>query len=250
MTMSKISTGLMLVVLAVACGDNESLESLQASGPSMAFDASTTVDGGSPIIFTQTDAASPTVADGAVADASSDATSDDGSAPCPSDGIRRPSCEKRRAFITKDATNGCLGGLSGADKVCQQAADAAGLGGVWKAFLTVSRQDAASRFQSKGPWLEVGSQALLFPNRKSLHAEPDTRITRNQFGEEVTPATYWTGSQGAGGKGFGVATCNDWTTSEGWVQGRQGVTGARDRAWVKGAKNSCAATAALLCLED
>jgi hypothetical protein len=49
-------------------------------------------------------------------------------------------------FVTEGLYGGGLGGLEGADAICQQEADAAGLPGVFKAWLSDSTGDPHSRF--------------------------------------------------------------------------------------------------------
>ena len=51
----------------------------------------------------------------------------------------------QRVFITVQAFNGDLGGLSGADAICQGEADRAGLGGNFVAWLSTSDTDARDR---------------------------------------------------------------------------------------------------------
>ena len=47
--------------------------------------------------------------------------------------------------MTSSSWNGNLGGLSGADAKCQQAANATGLGGTWVAWLSDSTHNAKDR---------------------------------------------------------------------------------------------------------
>jgi len=78
---------------------------------------------------------------------------DDGSKPCDAavcteNGWDASQCIPQygvRVFVTSSSWNGNLGGLSGAGAKCQQAADAAGLGGTWVAWLSDSTYDAKDR---------------------------------------------------------------------------------------------------------
>lgn len=55
-------------------------------------------------------------------------------------------CKKyNRVFVTSEAYNGNLGGVTGADAKCQALADAANLGGTYRAWLSASGQAANSR---------------------------------------------------------------------------------------------------------
>ena len=58
-----------------------------------------------------------------------------------------------RVFITSSAHNGNLGGLAGADAMCQKRAKAAGLPGSYKAWLSDTKETPRSRFmKSNGPY--------------------------------------------------------------------------------------------------
>lgn len=59
-----------------------------------------------------------------------------------------------RAFVTSQSFHGDLGGLSGADQLCQNEAAQAGLSGSFKALLASSDTRAASRFSvGSRPWV-------------------------------------------------------------------------------------------------
>src|SRR4029450_290303 len=62
-------------------------------------------------------------------------------------------------FVTSsNAKGGNLGGLAGADAVCQSLAQAAGAGSkTWHAYLSTSTVDAKSRI-GNGPWDNVKGQ--------------------------------------------------------------------------------------------
>src|SRR5207302_548222 len=51
----------------------------------------------------------------------------------------------RRVFVTSATTNGGFGGLDMGDLFCQSLADAGGLGGAFKAWLSDRATDAAAR---------------------------------------------------------------------------------------------------------
>ena len=53
----------------------------------------------------------------------------------------------KRVFVTSVAYNGNLGQLSGADAKCQAHADAASLGGAWKALISGSSTSAKQRIE-------------------------------------------------------------------------------------------------------
>ena len=65
------------------------------------------------------------------------------------------------AFVTSDAHQGDLGGLIGADAKCQGLADAVGLGGTYRAWLSDSSGSPATRFvKSFGPYVRTDGEVI------------------------------------------------------------------------------------------
>src|SRR5262245_17812728 len=64
-------------------------------------------------------------------------------------------------FVTSsNAKGGNLGGLTGADAVCQSLARAAGAGGkTWRAYLSTSTVDAKTRI-GNGPWYNFKGEQI------------------------------------------------------------------------------------------
>jgi uncharacterized protein DUF1554 len=129
---------------------------------------------------------------------------------------------------TKNAT-GNLGGLSGADRRCQDLASAVGAGSkTWRAYLSAERDpstgqavDARSRIGS-GPWINAAGTTVA-QNLAELHArrgdaavfvdERNQRIN-GQWAGSPTPVEHdiLTGSNADGTLIIG-STCADWTSA-------------------------------------
>ncbi|OLC51000.1 MAG: hypothetical protein AUH43_03700 [Acidobacteria bacterium 13_1_40CM_65_14] len=127
------------------------------------------------------------------------------------------------------STTGNLGGLRGADALCQSLAAAAGAGAkTWRAYLSVERDadnsnrptDARSRI-GNGPWANVNG-VVVARDLAELHARKgDAAVFVDERGQRING--QWTGSpspvehdiltgsnsDGALMTGF---TCNDWTS--------------------------------------
>ena len=136
-------------------------------------------------------------------------------------------------FITSDGpgNGGDLGGLAGADALCQRLASAAGRGGAtWRAYLSqapgngMSRVDARDRIGS-GPWHNAKGE-LIAANVADLHEDRNNirgYTALNERGEEVAgrgaPVNrhdILTGSDSQGrlfDPNPAVSTCNNWTSS-------------------------------------
>ena len=80
-------------------------------------------------------------------------------------------------FVTSsNPKGGNLGGLAGADQVCQSLAKAAGAGQkTWRAYLSTSTVDAKSRI-GNGPWYNAKGE-LIAQNVADLHTADKNKIS-------------------------------------------------------------------------
>src|SRR5262245_46996381 len=74
-------------------------------------------------------------------------------APPPAPADAAPTVRKR-VFVSEASHHGDLGGPAGADRLCGEAASAAGLGGEWTAWVSTAEVNAIQRV-SEGPWYLV-----------------------------------------------------------------------------------------------
>lgn len=127
------------------------------------------------------------------------------------------------------SATGNLGGLSGADRRCQDLASAVGVGNkTWRAYLSAERDaatgqavDARNRIGS-GPWLNANG-VVVAPNLSELHARRgDAQIFVDERGQMI--AGQWAGSpqpvehdiltgSTADGRVMQGMTCGDWTSA-------------------------------------
>jgi hypothetical protein len=136
-------------------------------------------------------------------------------------------------FVTSDGpgNGGDLGGLAGADALCQRLATAAGRGdATWRAYLsqaeteTLPRVDARDRIGA-GPWHNAEG-VLIAANLADLHEDRNNvrkYTALNERGEEVngrgdSPNRHdiLTGSDSMGrlhDPDPAVSTCDNWTSS-------------------------------------
>jgi hypothetical protein len=135
-------------------------------------------------------------------------------------------------FVTSSrSTTGNLGGLSGADRRCQDLAAAVGAGSrTWRAYLSAERDpatgqavDARNRIGS-GPWVNA-SGATVASNVNELHSRTgDARVFVDERGQMING--QWSGSPSpvehdiltgstADGRLMAGFTCSDWTSGSG-----------------------------------
>jgi hypothetical protein len=141
-------------------------------------------------------------------------------------------------FVTSSkSTTGNLGGLRGADNLCQNLASAAGVGNkTWRAYLSVERDadngnrqtDARSRI-GNGPWFNAKG-LMVASNLTELHARKgDSTVFVDERGLPING--QWSGSPapvehdimtGSAADGTLLAgfTCGDWTSGAASSLGR------------------------------
>jgi hypothetical protein len=140
-----------------------------------------------------------------------------------------------------------LGGVEGADRHCQQLAQAAGAGGrTWRAYLSVSgaKPVNAKARVGAGPW-QNSKGVVVATSVADLHSENNKLSKENSLTEKGavvngrgdTPNTHdiLTGSNLDGTLAGDALTCNNWTSSgEGSAQAghhdRQGG-GTNPNSW-------------------
>jgi hypothetical protein len=143
-------------------------------------------------------------------------------------------------FVTSSkSTTGNLGGLRGADALCQNLANTAGAGNkTWRAYLSVERDadngnrptDARSRI-GNGPWFNAKG-IMVAANVTELHARKgDSTVFLDERGQPING--QWAGSpspvehdimtgSAADGTLLAGQTCGDWTSSATTSQGQVG----------------------------
>jgi hypothetical protein len=143
-------------------------------------------------------------------------------------------------FVTSSrSTTGNLGGLPGADSLCQTLANLADAGNkTWRAYLSVERDadngnrptDARRRI-GNGPWFNAKG-VMLASNLTELHARTgDSTVFIDERGQPING--QWSGSpspvehdimtgSGADGTLLAGLTCGDWTSDSTTRQGQVG----------------------------
>ena len=119
-----------------------------------------------------------------------------------------PSGDVVTVFVTQTAYQGDLGGLDGADAICQQRAEAAGLTGTnWKAWLSDNDAPATDRIPDGQYRLVDGT--LVADNKTDLtDGLLKAPINLNEY-DQAQSGLVWTATN-SDGTGTGN-TCNNWT---------------------------------------
>ena len=178
---------------------------------------------------------------------SSSSTSSTTVAPTPSPAVSpAPNTDHKRVFVTSTTYSGALGSVLAADAACQRQADAGGLSGVFRAWLSSGKADAYVRM-SDGPWYTTGD-ALAFASQADLRSAPQAELT-DELGGYPQNAGAWTGSDVNGASA--AETCEAWTSATTAATGMTGSAVGFDAAWGGGhSPMRCDAKAALICFQQ
>ena len=132
--------------------------------------------------------------------------------------------ERSRIFVTSAQFAGNLGGLAGADAICQGAADSGNLGGSWRAWLSTESVDAINHIQDHAPWYLPDRTTLVFASHAQLRGSASAPIGHDEygafdpFGIPISDRVVQTGTR----SGIAEWTCNSYTTGSAGVQGSYG----------------------------
>lgn len=144
----------------------------------------------------------------------------------------------KRVFVTATSYSGAVGGLDAADRYCTSSAQAAGLSGTYRAWLSAGTTRASDRVDGDGPWLTTRGE-LAFASRDALGGPPALPL-RDENGEPVaTDAAVWSGTDAAG-EPSGL-DCEEWRNATSDASGTVGLAGEAV---------TCDARASLLCFEE
>jgi hypothetical protein len=158
----------------------------------------------------------------------------------------------KRIFATSVVYSGDLGGLVGADDKCATVAMAGALGGVWKAWLSSSADNAVDRITDVGPWFLVDGVTKVFNNKINLTTNPIAAINMDENGAYLN-GSVWTGTVAGGTKD--TINCLDWTDGSTLdVRGRTGLALSQinDARWTyePGSGAPCSSDFRLYCIEQ
>lgn len=122
------------------------------------------------------------------------------------------------AFVTsKIYYPDALGGLDGADSLCQNFADNAGLSGTYKAWLSTSTESAIGRLSniSTGIYVTTGGQLIANGWDDLTDGTLSFPIVYDENGTFYENRGVWTGTTRSGSAStlFGEDYCADWTSS-------------------------------------
>lgn len=180
---------------------------------------------------------------------SSPSSSSGGVATAPTPAPTAAAPNEKLVFVTSTTYSGALGSLSAADLHCQSSASAAGLSGLYRAWLSGGSATAESRITGEGPWSTTGGD-VAFASRADLRGAPAADLL-SEDGADVVGAGAtgpWTGTS-ADGAATGQ-DCDGWTNASAEVAATLGSAKKDDPQWGGGGLSlRCNASAPLICFE-
>lgn len=135
-----------------------------------------------------------------------------------------------KVFATANhAYKGNLGGLSGADNICQSEANSASLPGTFKAWLSSSSVNAKDRIND-GVYVRTDNAVIAFGIADLIDGSIMNNINKDASGNDVGDWPVWTGTD-VNGNSVSSKHCNNWTNAttsyDGWIGSRS----AKNSTW-------------------
>ncbi len=158
-------------------------------------------------------------------------------------------------FATSTTHSGNLGGVAGADAICQTLAGQAGLPGTFKAWLSNATQSPATSFtQNPGRYVRTDGLPIV-ANWTVLvsGAALSVPIDRDETGAYITAELEtWTNTLPSGLPTTNDISliCNAWNDGSGVPSGRVGAIGKMDEGWTNDHSDRCNSTWRLYCFQQ
>jgi hypothetical protein len=148
-------------------------------------------------------------------------------------------------FATSSVYPGNLGGLAGADALCESHASSAGLGSGWTALLSTSTKNARDRITVSGTVRNTDGTVLAL-SAADLWDGINAPVQYDENGTSVGPdREVWTAS-GEAGTGSGTY-CVDWTSSAMAADGSTGDATDDGGDWLDNDDANCDESYSLYC---
>jgi hypothetical protein len=158
----------------------------------------------------------------------------------------------RRVFVSAAMTTGNVGGLAGADALCNQYATAAQLGGTWMAFLADDQGAPAARFMlASVPYAMLDGTVIASNGMGLLGYSLEHEIDLDECAQMRATAEVWTGIDDPG-ETVGESVCSDFTSSDvNAIYSPVGLTNHADSGWFQQYLQFCNRTnVRLYCVEQ
>ena len=144
----------------------------------------------------------------------------------------------RIIFVTSEAFSATFGGVEGGDRVCASLAPAAGLAGVYRAWLS---DDSGL---SPSTTFTTGDTPVVLTSGVRVADDWEDLID----GTINNPVVVWTGTDSSGTAP--ATTCNGWSSGAGASSGVVGVFDALDVGWTASRTAPCDQLGRMYCVQQ
>ncbi len=155
-------------------------------------------------------------------------------------------------FITGSWPDGAMGGLSGADTICQTTADSAGLSGTFKAWLSDGTASVASRFIHSAARYELVDGTLIADGWGDLtDGSIGAGIDVTAHGSQVLNSrNVWTSTNVYGNYYAAHGSCSNWSMDGSYFRAGVGINKSTDQSWTLHQSLPCDLNLPLYCFEQ
>lgn len=176
--------------------------------------------------------------------------------------VEHGACSPCVAFVTSTTTNGAIGGLVGGDRMCQARAEAGGLWGSYKAWLSTLDDSPSTRFRctaascSSQGYARVDGVSLAsdwsdLTTCDGVNGECLAAVILSEFNQPVTTQPTWSNTRPNGTPTiFTNGTCQNWTKGTNDVIGRIGFSELQDEDWTDAVGDPCNRLDSLYCFQQ
>ena len=157
-------------------------------------------------------------------------------------------------FTTSTLHTGNLGGLTGADAICQQRAGAAGVSGTFMAWLSTATESPATRFiQNPGRYVRTDGLPVAANWAALVAGSLAVPMDRNETGQYVADdREAWTNTAADGAPYLTDPNqfCGGWGSALSGAGGRVGETDEVDADWTNSHTDPCDNNWRLYCFQQ
>ena len=161
-------------------------------------------------------------------------------------------CGSCLAFVSSSLQNANLGGLAGADDICQKLASAAGHPGTYLAWLSDSTASPSTRFtHATSPYVLADGTNVADSWADLTSGTLNHAINRSESNTVIPGSFVWTHTlpDGTAGGSFPNSTCVNWTAAPSNSFGNSGSLKAT-AAWTSGSASNCSLPIRLYCFQQ
>lgn len=153
-------------------------------------------------------------------------------------------------FVSSTTYTGNLGGISGADTICNGLADEADLTGTFVAWLSDITTDAKDRITITDMPFKLVDDTIIIANDLAdlIDGTIDNKINIDENGQTGIDAEVWTGTNEFGLKIIDKH-CSNWISALHEVKGKKGKSKESDKKWTNEKDKECDNSLRIYCFQ-